>query len=191
MQIVLDVSEWQSVAQLDTLLTKADDEIVGVWIKATEGVSYRDSLADAFTACCDDHKTPFGFYDFMSNDQADAQRAYFQNFVADQALAELIPMLDCEPPYSKGEAGVQHWQAGYRARVIVYASLDNMPQYAGLALPKWVAQYDQPEYYRPQEAAIASYKTQGYTLWQWTDNYMGFGQDASVLLGDYATLRAA
>jgi GH25 family lysozyme M1 (1,4-beta-N-acetylmuramidase) len=188
MKIVLDVSEFQSVAQLDSMLRYADDEVLGVYIKATEGLSYRDSLATAFAECCKG-RVAFGYYDFLSNDQADAQEAYFKAFTARVPSATIIPMLDCEGSYNKYAAGVQHWQAAFGAKAIVYAQLSNMPQYASITLPKWVAQYDSMSYYRPTQAEINAYAQQGYALWQFTSNYMGRNQDASVLLGDFEVLR--
>jgi GH25 family lysozyme M1 (1,4-beta-N-acetylmuramidase) len=190
MQIVLDVSEFQSVGQLDELLRGADDEIVGVYIKGTQGLTYRDSLATAFAQCAQSHNTAFAYYDFMTNDQADEQESYFKAFEARVPAATLITTLDCEGGYDKGAAGVQHWQAANGGKVVVYAQLSNMPLYAGLAVPKWVAQYDEEgTYYRPTEAEIDAYRQQGYALWQWTDSYMGQNQDASALLGDFSVLK--
>src|SRR5271156_3787506 len=77
-QIILDCSEFQSVDQLDRLLHGADDEIVAVYIKGTQGLSYRDSLATAFAECAKSHDTAFGYYDFMTNDQSDDQAALLQ-----------------------------------------------------------------------------------------------------------------
>jgi GH25 family lysozyme M1 (1,4-beta-N-acetylmuramidase) len=183
MQIILDVSEFQSVGQLDQLLSNADDEIVGVYIKATQGLDYRDSLATAFAQCATSHATRFGYYDYMANDQADEQEAYFKAFVSRVPVGKLIPMLDCEGGYNKGAAGVEHWQAAFGGNVLVYAQLSNQPQYSSLSVPKWVAQYDPTSYYRPEPSEISAYQAQGYILWQWTSNYMGLNQDASVLLG--------
>lgn len=188
MQIILDVSEFQSVAQLDRLLRNADDEVVGVYIKGTQGLVYSDSLATAFAKCCDSHNTPFGYYDFMTNDQADEQAEYFKDFLSRVPTPKLIEMLDCEGSYDKFAAGVEHWAAALRAKVEVYAQLSNMPSYSGLTVPKWVAQYDTMNYYRPTQDEIDAYKSQGYVLWQWTDSYMGLGQDASVLLTDLSAI---
>lgn len=182
MQVLLDVSEYQTVAQLDRLLTSADDTIVGVYIKATQGLSYRDALADAFAHCCIEHKTPFGFYDFMTNDQAANQEEYFQRFLDDQRLAELIPFLDCEGSYAKGAAGFANWQRAYGKKTALYAQLSNMPQYAGLTVPKFVAQYDRMAYYRPSVSEIQTYQRQGYAAWQFTSKYCDLNQDAYVLL---------
>ena len=191
MQIILDVSEFQSVAQLDRLLHNADDEIVGVYIKGTQGLTYRDSLATAFAQCCQSHNTAFGYYDFMTNDQADEQETYFKAFTTRVPRASLIPLLDCEGGYDKGALGVQHWQAANGGKVAVYAQLSNMPQYAGLTIPKIVAQYDESgTYYRPSQAEIDAYRQQGFTAWQFTDSYAGLNQDASVMLGDFAELKA-
>jgi GH25 family lysozyme M1 (1,4-beta-N-acetylmuramidase) len=186
MQIVLDVSEFQAVTELDQCLTNADDEIVGVYIKATQGLDYTNPTALDCALCCTQHNTPFGYYAFLTNDQIDEQQADFKAFTATLPAASLIPMLDCEGSYDKYAAGVTHW-AGPK---IIYAQLSNMPDYASLLIPKWVAQYDQTEYYRPQPSEIAAYKQQGYTLWQWTDRYMNRNQDASVLVGDFSALKA-
>lgn len=189
MQVILDVSEFQSVAQLDQMLHSADDEIVAVYIKGAQGLSYRDSLAAAFAKCAESHNTAFGYYDFMSNDQAADQAAYFKAFASRVPRATVCPMLDCEGSYDKDAAGVEHWQAATGGKVVVYAQLSNMPSYASLAVPKWVAQYDSMRYYRPTQAEIDAYKAQGYVAWQWTSNYMGLNQDASVLLGDLSEIR--
>lgn len=189
MNIVLDVSEFQSVAQLDQMLRNADDLVVGVYIKATQGLSYRDPLAASFAMVCQHHNTPFGFYDYMTNDAVSDQVEYYKSFLDGQPLARLIPMLDCEGAYDKGALGVAHWKAAWGGPVVVYASLANMPDYDQLTLPKWVAQYDSTSYYRPSTAELNNYRTKGYTLWQWTSNYMGLNQDASVLLGSLDTLK--
>jgi GH25 family lysozyme M1 (1,4-beta-N-acetylmuramidase) len=191
MQIVLDVSEYQSVGQLNELLTNADDEIVGVFIKAAQGITYIDSLATAFAKCCASHNTAFAYYDFLTNDQANAQALTFAQFVKTLPPATILPMVDCEGFYAKYELGVEHWETAYGKNAITYAQLSNMPNYADLTTPKWVAQYDEAgEYYRPSEVEIDSYRAQGYALWQWTDAYMGYVQDASVLLVDFSVLRA-
>ena len=184
MLILLDVSEFQSVGQLDRLLKSADDEIVGVYIKGTQGESYRDSMATAFAQCAEKHNTPFGYYDFLMNDQANVQAEYFKGFESRVPASKLKPMLDCEGDYNKYSAGVQHWDAAYGSTSLVYAQLSNMTQYSGINNPKWVAQYDQNNYYRPSDGEIQAYKSQGYVLWQFTSNYQGLGQDASVLLAD-------
>ncbi len=190
MQVVLDVSAFQAVAQLDALLGgRADDEIVGVYIKATQGLGYSDALATAFAQCCIAHNTPFGYYDFLSNDQANAQAARFKDVVARLPRASLIPMVDCEGAYALWSAGVEHWQAAIGGSAITYAQLSNMPRYSDLPTPKWVAQYDAMSYYRPSNSEIALYAAEGYLLWQFTSNYCGQNQDASVLLGDFARLR--
>ena len=186
MQIVLDVSEFQSVAQLDQLLTNADDEIVGVYIKATQGLTYSDALAESFAGVCMKHKTAFGYYDFLTNDQIDQQQQAFKTLVSGlRDSPSLIPMLDAEGSYDKFADGVSHWVGAK----LLYAQLSNMPKYGGLTVPKWVAQYDQGGYYRPQPSEIAAYVKQGYALWQWTDSYMGYNQDASVLLGSLSALK--
>lgn len=184
MQVVLDVSEFQSVSQLDQILRSADDEIVGVYIKGTQGLSYRDSLATAFAQCAESHNTPFGYYDFMTNDQTNEQAAYFKGFESRVPKAKLKTMLDCEGSYNKYAAGVEHWGAAYGSESVVYAQLSNMPNYASLKNPRWVAQYDAMHYYRPSANEMAAYKAQGYVLWQWTSCYEGLNQDASVLLAD-------
>ncbi len=190
MQVLLDVSEFQSVAQLDRLLKDADDEIVGVYIKATQGLSYRNEIAGAFAACAQAHNTDFGLYDFLTNDQANAQARAFANFSKGlQADATLRPMVDAEGAYIKYAAGVTNWATAYGSEPILYAQLSNMPRYANLRIPKWVAQYDSMSYYRPSAAEIANYRAQGYAAWQFTSNYMGLNQDASVLLAPIELLR--
>lgn len=191
MQILLDVSEFQSVAQLDQVLRNADDEVVGVYIKATQGLSYRDSLARAFAECCASHNTPFGYYDFMTNDQAVDQEEYFKRFVAGVPRASFMPLLDCEGAYAKYAAGVEHWEDAYGGKVAGYAQLSNISKYAELSIPKIVAQYDSTSYTRPTQSEIDAYSAKGYAAWQFTPNYMGLNQDASVLLGPLDVLRAA
>ncbi|HLI96114.1 MAG TPA: GH25 family lysozyme [Candidatus Baltobacteraceae bacterium] len=189
MQIVLDVSEFQSTSQLDSLLRNADDEIVGVYIKATQDVTYRNSVADAFAGVCRTHDTPFGYYDFLTNTTMSAQATYFSDFVRSLAHApSLSPMVDAEGAYDLFATGVEAWAEQYGEKPVLYAQLSNMPHYANLALPKWVAQYDSMTYYRPKQSEIDSYRSQGYVLWQWTSNYAGLNQDASVLIGDLSTI---
>lgn len=193
MKIVLDVSEYQSIGQLDSLLRNGPDEIVGVYIKATQDCTYRDGLAAAFAKCCAHHNTPFGYYDFLTNADCAAQAQYFAQFVAGLPAAPLMPMLDCEGSYDKWSAGVEHWKAAYGKNVTVYAQLSNMPNYGALkpTIPLWVAQYDSMTYYRPQQSEIDMYTEQGYLLWQFTSNYLGLNQDASVVLADFKELLAA
>lgn len=191
MQIVLDVAEFQSVAQLDALLGgRADDEIVGVYIKATQGLAYRNALAAAFAACCVAHHTPIGYYDFLTNDQANAQAQTFAQFVATLPKAELMPMVDCEGAYDLWTAGAEHWERAIGKPAVTYAQLSHMANFQSMRTPKWVAQYDSMSYYRPSDGEIAAYRSGGFALWQWTSNYCGLNQDASVLLGDFASLRA-
>lgn len=190
MDVMLDVSEFQSVAQLDQLLRTADDEIVGVYIKATQGLSYSDSLAAAFAKCAMSHNTAFAYYDFLTNDQASAQAQDFKSFVASLPKAPWIPATDCEGAYNKFAAGDENWMAAYGGRALTYAQLSNMSNYTALKTPKWVAQYDSMNYRRPLPSEIAAYTQQGYAAWQFTSNYMGLNQDASVVL-DLAALKAA
>lgn len=189
MKILLDVSEYQSPAQLDALLHGAPDEIVGVYIKATQDVTYRNQLAGALAQVCQQHKTPFGYYDFLTNAQAADQAGYFYDFIATLPAPSLRPMLDCEGTYNKWAAGVRNWGAAREAKAVLYAQLSNMPRYTGLDIPLWVAQYDRMSYYRPGEDEIADYANQGYVAWQWTSAYLGQNQDASVLLGSLDALR--
>src|SRR5579872_5640057 len=133
MQIVLDVSEFQSTSQLDSLLRNAEDEIVGVYIKATQDVTYRNSLADAFAAICKTHNTPFGYYDFLTNATMSEQVTAFSDFVRSLAhQPSLLPMVDAEGTYNLFAAGVQAWAAQYGANPVLYAQLSNMPRYASL-----------------------------------------------------------
>ncbi len=190
MQVVLDVSEFQSVSQLDSLLRKADDEIVAVYIKATQGLNYSDSLASAFAGVCKTHNTALGYYDFMTNDQAVEQELDFHDFVSSlRYKASVRPMTDAEGAYRKYSAGIANWEHAYGSEPIIYFSLSNMSRYAGMKNPKWVAQYDSMTYYRPSESEIAAYRNQGVTLWQFTDNYMGLNQDASVVVGNFEDLK--
>lgn len=190
MQILLDVSEFQSTSQLETLLHHAPDEIVGVYIKATQGLSYRDEVAGAFAKVCNAHNTPFGYYDYLTNDQAAEQAEYFQSFVSRMPKAAMAPLLDCEGSYAKYAEGVEHWRAAIGGNAVVYAQLSNMVYYRSVNLPKIVAQYDKMGYYRPSVAEIQAYQQQGYLGWQFTSNYIGLNQDASILLGDFSLLRA-
>lgn len=190
MQIILDVSEYQSTAQLDALLRNGPDEIVGVYIKATQDLDYRDSLADAFAAVCVAHRTLFGYYDFVTNAQMNAQAVAFADFVKSLKHAPTLrPMTDAEGAYVKWAAGIENWARTFGSDPALYAQLSNMPKYVGLRLPKWVAQYDSMTYYRPSEDEVAAYKQQGFIAWQWTSNYNGLNQDASVLLGDISALK--
>jgi GH25 family lysozyme M1 (1,4-beta-N-acetylmuramidase) len=190
MQIVLDVSEFQSTSQLDSLLRNADDEIVAVYIKATQDVTYRNSLADAFASLCNNHNTPFGYYDFLTNTTMSDQVSTFSDFVRSLTHApSLSPMVDAEGAYNLFGAGIQAWTAQYGINPVLYAQLSNMPRYTNVALPKWVAQYDSMTYYRPKPSEIDRYRSQGYVLWQWTSNYAGLNQDASVLVGDFSAIR--
>lgn len=185
MKVILDVSEFQSPAQLDNLLHTAPDEIVGVYIKATQDVNYRDSLCDAFAAVCEKHNTPYGYYDFLTNAQIIDQEKTFAEFVNSlKHKPSLKPMTDCEGAYNKFAAGVTNWEVDFGGQCVTYAQLSNMPQYASMNNPKWVAQYDSMSYYRPRQSEIDAYKREGYVLWQWTSNYLGHNQDASVLLDD-------
>jgi GH25 family lysozyme M1 (1,4-beta-N-acetylmuramidase) len=188
--IVLDVSEYQSVGQLDALLHSADDEIVAVYIKATQGLIYSDDLASAFASCCIKHDTAFGYYDFLTNDQASSQALDFKTFVAKLPKAGIIPMTDCEGAYNKYAAGDTNWMDAFGGKAVTYAQLSNMPKYTALTTPKWVAQYDSMTYYRPSQSEIATYQKDDYVLWQFTSNYMGRNQDASVLLDDLSVLRS-
>ncbi len=192
MKIVLDVSVYQSVAQLDHLLKNAPDEIVGVIIKATQGLSYSDSLADAFAAVCESHNTAYGYYDFLTNDQVNVEEAYFKDFVSrlKHNKPQIKPTCDMEGAYNKFAAGEQHWEDAYGGSCIGYGPLSTMPKYASMNNPKWVAQYDSMSYYRPQQSEIDAYAKQGYAMWQFTDSYLGLSQDASVLLTDFSVLRA-
>lgn len=193
MKIVLDVAEYQSLGQLDSLLRNGPDEIVGVYIKATQDCYYRDGLAAAFAKLCQQHRTPFGYYDFLTNADCATQAQYFKQFVAGLPPASLVPMLDCEGAYDKWSVGVEHWKAAYGGNVTVYAQLSNMPQYGALppSIPLWVAQYDSMKYYRPQQPEIDAYTQQSYLLWQFTSNYLGLNQDASVVLADLKELQIA
>lgn len=193
MKIVLDVSEFQTTAQLDHLLHNAPDEIVGVYIKATQDVTYRDDLAAAFAKVCQQHNTAFGYYDFLTNADCAAQAQFFETFVSSLPRASLMPMLDCEGAYDKWSAGVEHWKAVSGKNVTVYAQLSNMPQYGALppTIPLWVAQYDRMAYYQPSQDEINAYTRDGYVLWQFTSNYLGLNQDASVVLADMNQLGAA
>lgn len=190
MDIILDVSEFQSLQQLDWLLRNAEDNVVAVYIKGTQGLSYRDSLAQAFAECCQSHNTAFGYYDYLTNDQAVDQEAYFAAFLAKQPKPGVITMLDAEGAYNKYAAGEEHWQEAYGGRIIGYSSLSDMPKYASLTIPKWVAQYDSMNYTRPEQREIDDYKADGYAAWQFTDNYMRLNQDASILLADFSVIKA-
>jgi GH25 family lysozyme M1 (1,4-beta-N-acetylmuramidase) len=186
-KIVLDVSANNTVAQLDALLRNAPDEIVGVHIKATQGLAYTDALASAFAAVCKQHATPFGYYDFMSNDGAAAQAQDFAAFLKSLPAASLVPMLDCEGAYQLYALGADHWEAAFgMTGALLYAQLSNMAKYTSLPSKtlKWVAQYDTMSPYVPALSEIEAYKNQGYALWQYTSAYDGRNQDASVLLLD-------
>lgn len=186
MNIVLDVSAYQTFDQVDKLLSSAPDQIVGVYIKVTEGLNYRVSEAPGFVDVCKKHNTPFGYYHFLTNDDCSAQAKYMQEYVATLPQASLIPMIDAEPPYNKGLAGVEHFPLN---RGIVYASWGNIDQYKTLGLDLWVAQYDKSSYYRPAQSEIDGYAGQGYDLWQWTSAYENLNQDASVVLRDFNRLK--
>lgn len=192
MKVLLDVSAFQSVAQLDQLLgPSGPNEIVGAYIKATQGLVYTDSLAAAFASVCKSHNTPFGYYDFMTNDGAAQQAQDFAAFVKTLPVPSLKPMLDCEGAYQLYALGVEHWETAFGSGAVLYASLAMMPKYVGLPGPKWVAQYDRNTPYVPQASEIAAYASQGYTAWQYEDCYEGMNQDASVLVGNFDDLRLA
>lgn len=191
MKVVLDISAFQSPAQLDALLKNADDEIVGVYIKATQGLYYTDDLASMFVSVCQKHNTAYGYYDFMTNDQTSDQEKYFADFIRGLPAPSLKMMMDAEGSYDKWAAGTLNFETAYGHPGILYAQLSNMPKYKGSGLIEWVAQYDSMSYYRPQQSEIDAYTQQGYALWQWTSNYMGFNQDASVLLADFEVLKYA
>lgn len=197
LQVVLDVSEFQSAGQLDSILGNCPDEIVGVYIKATQDLDYRDYLCEVFTSVCKKHNTAFGYYDYMTNAQADEQERYFANFTATLDAPELIPMMDCEGAYTLYAAGALHWEQAFGAQALLYGSESEMPKYPPEQFAKrWVAAY--PESLasgklqfasQASPSAIASYTASGYLLWQFTDSYMGHNQDASILLGSFEALK--
>ena len=189
MNVILDVSEFQSLGQLDHLLRNADDEVIAVYIKATQGLAYSDSMADAFAAVCLAHNTPFGYYDFMTNDQASSQAMSFKDFIASlRHKPSRRPMTDAEGAYNKYAAGITNWENAFGTVPLIYAPLSMMPKYASMPNRKWVAQYDSMSYYRPAQSEINAYASQGYAAWQFTSNYCGLNQDASILLGDMGAL---
>ncbi len=84
---------------------------------------------------------------------------------------------------------VEHFEYALGSEPLLYAQLSNMSKYQGGKLLRYPAKYDSMSYYRPQQSEIDAYSQQGYTLWQFTDSYLGSSQDASVLLTSMDDLR--
>lgn len=189
MDIVLDCAAYQTPEHLDNLLKNAPDNIVAVYVKATQGLNYTDASAASLVAVCQKHNTPHAYYDFMTNDQMIAQEKFYTEFIHGLPPSTLKMMLDAEGSYNRWLAGVEHFEYALGSEPLLYAQLSNMSKYQGGKLLRWVAQYDSMSYYRPQQSEIDSYKQQGYVLWQFTDSYLGSSQDASVLLASMNDLR--
>lgn len=199
MQVVLDVSEWQSPALLDKILSSAPDTIIGVSIKATQDITYRDFTCNAFAHVCEMHNTPYGYYDFMTNAMEVDQAKYFKNFV--ESLTYNNPrvrdMMDLEGAYDKWAQGAINWEAAFNDDALVYAQESNMYHYPEqqFSRRRWVAQY--PERSDGSTYAFTSWipdiqlnmkKAAGYVLWQFTNDYMFNGVDASILLGNVSDI---
>lgn len=190
MEIILDVSEYQSPAQLDAILADAPDTIVAVYIKAAQDLVYRDEAIALYARICQRHSTLFGYYDYMGNHQTAEQSQFFTAAIAKAPTAALVPMLDCEGTYDLYEIGVQNFRAHLGERVIEYSSLAYQDRYASERL-RWVAQYPEPFLERGSDvpaSSIEQYRSQGFTAWQFTDRYLG-QVDASVLLVSLDALR--
>lgn len=197
-QVILDVSEFQTPNQLNELLSASsagkfctdeiDEKIVGVYIKLTQDIHYRNQLAGIFAEICKHHGIPFGYYDYLTNNQ---QMIYeYKWFQISASLApeySLFPMLDCEGGIlEEGSKAPLHWIGGSMHPAIIYASLSAMPAYMRTNLPLWVAQYNlsSPSFAHATKLdEILNYQLR-YTLWQFTEHYAEMNQDASILLVD-------
>lgn len=183
MNIVLDISEWQEPELLDEILANSPDEVVAVYIKASQGLNYANENIKAYTSICGKHNTAHGYYHFMSNDPPIEQASFFLNHTAKEARSSLRNMIDCEPPYTLYQVGVAKFSTVVK-NPIVYASMTYMYNYSSIPFARWIAMY------RPYDHGEAeTLRIQQYALWQYTDNYLGRGIDSSVLLAPFEKIK--
>lgn len=188
-QVVLDVSEYQTPQQLNEILTQKEEDIVGVYIKLTQSIDYINDLANIYAGICKKHGIPVGYYDFLTNNQQMIDEKKWFNLALTKLRLnmDLIPMLDCEGDVVKeGDVAASHWIGGQSDPVIVYASESVMSNYEHEKY-KWIADYIRASDELSSDIEVndsISFRNDGYTLWQFTDHYMGYNQDASILLID-------
>lgn len=184
-KVILDISEWQSPGDLDSLLISFP-EIIGVYVKASQDVVYRNVSLAAYGRIVKAREKLLGYYDYLGNSQTKDQWKLFSETIKSPIVPTptLIPMLDCEGAYEKYKIGVDNWRRDNGGRIIVYSDMSDAYHYLGED-NRWIAGYDVPpkqNVVELNEGTILSMKNAGYKLWQFTDNYKNRGIDASVVL---------
>ncbi len=169
------VINWQQVK---------DAGIAFAFIKATEGSSFVDSMAQKNLARCREVGIVAGMYHFYRHDvDPEAQAQHFVKNLSAREPGDLLPAIDVEGPgdgggafsYSKSEVvrrvgvvvGAVQAAIGRAPMIYTYPSgwaelTGNSPQFAGVC-PLWIASY-----------GVATPKLAGgwkdYAVWQYTDH---------------------
>ena len=153
MQNMIDISSWQKGLNLSELFSRNQD-LGGVIVKATGGVSYVDPQCDGWVQWLIQNNKPWGFYHYMDDDYRDSDgKAEAEWFVKNTKnyFGHGIPFADYENPASlKGTDYLKEFlDAVYELTGIkcgVYCSLSvvqmqDFTEIANAGYPLWVAQY--------------------------------------------------
>lgn len=184
---IFDDSDFQTPEQLDYLLKNAQVEVDGVWIKATQGLWWKSTIADKLAAVCINNNTAHGYYHFAESSMMASQRGFFSNAIKSWPIADLGVMLDYEDPgaLAKGLLGIAHFTPDIAYGPESFWESVNWGD--DLPCVKWLAQYFNDRRLDMQQAAF--YREKGIGLWQYADYFVDgsgkqWNQDVSVLLLD-------
>lgn len=145
----VDISNNNSISDLSTL---KNNGVKYVYLKATEGATFKDNKSIDRYSKCHDLGLKVGFYHFLVNtSKPEAQAENFYNYIKDK-VNDLIPMLDVEKDWngmsSATIAFINHFNeisGGMKLGIYTYSGfLDN---FTGAAqqimkdMPCWIANY--------------------------------------------------
>ncbi len=119
----VDVSNWQG-SDIDFTKVKSAGYSV-VYIKASEGVGYKDKYVDVNANKCKSANIDFGFYHFFNADDPVKQADKFYNIIKQHSY-KLKPVLDVEVNFSGINSAIQKFIRRYRelggSDLVLYSS---------------------------------------------------------------------
>ena len=182
---LIDLSHWKKVTDWQAVASAT----AGVYMKASEGVSFQDEKYIPYRNACLEQGLLFGAYHFFSPEMdGEKQARQFLKVLSQAPLPELLPVLDCEQHPEPGDLAFTNLQRFLRVlfeetglRAMIYTSgswWDTFMPDAASAIaeqhPLWVAHYttfNSPRLPRHWKK---------WTMWQYTDKGNVRGIDGGV-----------
>ena len=196
---VIDISSWQKGIDLSILF--AENNLDGVIVKATQGLSYVNPDFAPWVKWLNDNGKPYGFYHYCDGGNAEAEAEHFYRTVKSY-IGKGIPVADYEgEALASGTAWLKRFLDRFYAlsgvRCMIYCSISVVREQNFNALtnhPLWIAQYadmatvngflDHPW----QKGSVAPFN--GYAMHQYTScgrlNGYGGNLDFDKFYGSYA-----